>query len=529
MQPFKLKIMRTLLKSLLYLFAGMVVLSSCKKTETAGMGSFTADDYTFNRATKSFSDNKNVTAQITSSDGIRYVYAYLIRSNATDSLIAVASPNNATDYTFTIPTASFPLNNMSKATGVKVLAKQADNSTVEGFIKITYFDPAFPQLKDFPVKLTADLNGGNTAIIGNITSDYGLAQVDIYDDYQTENTYVLSNSITNLSGAKQYALNYAYKYRKASQHIKVVAKDIYGQSSELIIAMPVDVTLFKPKFVSFPASLTPNLSSPTAFTGTITSVTGLKRIDIYDDYQGAYSLVSSLSNLNSSLSYNLNYSYTYRKRAANLKVVAVDLEDVQSELVIPLNVNYGTVLYRDVMMNAQTTGTNTIFFTDGTTAGNCNLNASEATMAFLFYGTSTGPAFYSPTNTASVASNFKCNGTSWSIANTGALRATRFRVLVPGTTGIDNVYAQYNANNIDVIDDAFFTANGIAAPGSSSSRFDATAAATTAIFNTTSAYLIYVRIPDVSGTGYKNAILRAKEATSTTGTSTIKFDIYIQK
>ncbi|WP_316805581.1 hypothetical protein [Pedobacter nototheniae] len=522
--------MRTLLKSLLYLFAGMVVLSSCKKTETAGLGSFNADDYTFNRATKSFSTNKDVSAQITSSDGIRYVYAYLIRTNATDSLIAVASPNNATDYTFTIPTTSFPLNNMSKATGVKVLAKQADNSTVEGFIKITYFDPALPQLKDFPIKLTADLNGGNTAITGNITSDYGLAQVDIYDDYQTENTYVLVNSITSLSNAKQYALNYAYKYRKAAQHIKVVAKDIYGQSNELIIAMPVDVTLFKPKFVSFPATITPNVGSPTAFTGTITSVTGLKRIDVYDDYQGAYALVSSLSNLNSSLNYSFNYSYTYRKRAANLKVVAVDLEDVQSELVIPLNINYGTTLYRDVVMNAQTTGTNTIFFAEtGTTAGNCNLNASEATMAFLFYGTSTGPAFYSPTNTASVASNFKCNGTSWSIANTGALRATRFRVLVPGTTGIDNIYAQYNANNIDVIDDAFFTANGIAVPGSSSSRFDATAAATTAIFNTTSAYLIYVRIPDVSGTGYKNALLRAKEATSTTGTSTIKFDIYIQK
>jgi hypothetical protein len=524
--------MRTLLKPICCFFAIMIVLSSCKKNEIENVGTFSAEDYTFNRATKTFSTHTDVTANITSSGGIRYIYSYLVRSNATDSLISVASPNNASTYSLTIPTASFPLNNMSKALGVKILAKQDDNSTIKGFVKIAYFDPAFPQLKDLPAKITADLNGGKTAITGSISSDYGLAQVDIYDDYQTENTYVLVNSITGLNAVKQYVLNYAYTYRKASQHIKVLAKDIYNQTTEQIIAMPVDVTLFKPKFVGFPSSITPNLSAVTAISGNITAVTGLKRIDIYDDDQGDFSLISSLSNLNSSLNYNLSYNYTYRKRAANLKIVAVDLEDVQSELTLPLNVNYASTLYRDVVMNAQTTATNSIFFSEtGTTLGNCSLNASEATMAFLFYGTSTGPAFYSPTNTGGVATNFKCNGTSWTIANAGALRATRFRVLVPGASvGIDNVYAQFNANNIDAIDDNFFlTMNNIAAPGSSSSRFDAGAAATTAIFNTSTAYLIYARIPDVGASTYKNALIRVKEATSTTGTSTIKFDIYIQK
>jgi len=523
--------MSNLLKTLLYFFTGIILLSSCKKTENASVGTFSADDYVFNRATKSFTPNADVTAKITSSGGIRYIYAYLIRSNANDSLIAVASPDNATDYTFSIPKANFPVNNLSKVKGIKVLAKQVDNSTVEGFIKVTYFDPALPQLKNFPTTLKADINGGKTNITGNITSDYGLAQVDVYDDYQTENTFVLVKSTTGLNGAKTYAFNYDYIYRKASQHIKIVAKDIYGQSAELVIAMPVDVTLFKPKFIGFPTTVTPSLTAATVITGNITTVTGLKRIDVYDDYQGAYALVSSVNNLNASLNYSLNYSYTYRKRAANLKIVAIDIEDVQSEIIIPLNISYSSVLYRDVVMNAQTTGTNTIFIGDGTTLGNCSLNASEGTMAFLYYGTSTGPAFYSPTNTASVATNFKCNGTSWTIANSGSLRATRFRVLVPGTsTGIDNVYTQYNANNIDVIDDAFFTtANGIAAPAGSSAKFDSTTAATTAIFNTTGAYLIYIRIPDANGTTYKNALMRVKEATSTTGTSTVKFDIYIQK
>lgn len=524
--------MSTLFKSLSFFFAVLLCCASCKKTETESVGTLTAAEYTYNSATRNFGANATVAAQINSSTGIKSVYAYLVRNNATDSLIATAIPDNAAAYTLNIPTAAFPANSMSKATGVRVLAKQSDNSTVEGFVKITYFNPALPQLKDFPAQITANLSGGLTSITGNITSDYGLSQVDIYDDYQTENVYVLVNSNTSINGAKQFALNYQYTYRKAAQHIKIVAKDIYGQSNQLVVAMPVDVSLFKPKFVGFAASITPNLTGTTPVTGTITSVTGLKKIDIYDNYQGEYVLISSISSLNSSLSYSFNYNYPFRKRSTHLKIIATDIDDLPSELVLPLNYTYGSTLYRDVTMTAHTTGTNTIFFAEsGTTLGNCSLNASESTMAFLFYGTATGPSFYSPANASGVANNFKCNSVGWTIANAAVLRATKFRVLVPGaSTGIDNVYAQYAANNIDVIDEAFFlTANNIAAPGGSSARFDASVAATTAIFNTTTANLIYVRIPDVTGTGFKNALIRVKEATSSTGTSTIKFDIYIQK
>lgn len=525
--------MRTLFKSILCLFAGLVIVSSCKKDESTATGTFTAEEYTYNKANQTFSPQTDLKAEITSPAGIRFIYCYLMRSSKTDSLIAVITPTDIPkDYSLSIAATAFPSNGLSKVSGVKVMVKQADNSTIEGFIKISYFDPELPQLKDFPASITANLDGGAVAITGNISSMYGLTQVDIYDDYKTENTYELVSSTDGLNSAKQYALNYSYTYRKAAQHIKIIAKDIYGQSAELIIAMPVDVSLFKPKFVGFSAAITPNLNGSVAVKGNITSVTGLKRIDIYDDYQGAYVLLSSISDLNSSFNYALNYNFTYRKRDANIKIVAIDIDNVQTELIVPLTVNYSSVLYSDVVMTAQTTGTNTIFFSGtGTTLGNCDLNASESTMAFLFYGTATGPAFYSPTNTSSVAANFKCSGTPWTIANSASLRATRFRVLVPGTsTGIDNVYAQYKANNIDVIDDAFFlTDNAIAAPGSSSAKFDAAATATTGIFNLTSAYLVYIRIPDAGGTTYKNALMRVKEATSAAGTSTIKFDIYVQK
>ena len=189
----------------------------------------------------------------------------------------------------------------------------------------------------------------------------------------------------------------------------------------------------------------------------------------------------------------------------------------------------GYITYKDVMMNAQSSGSSTIFFENtGTTGSNCDISASEAIMAFLFYGSSTAPTFYSPTNTTNVAKNYKCNGKSWVIGNPSALRATRFRVLVPGTSRVNNIYSLYNANAIKSLDDAFF--KGIAVPGGNTAKYSSSEAATTGIFNTSDAYLIYVHIPDANGgTGHKNALICVKEVTYSAGKSTIKFDIMVQK
>jgi hypothetical protein len=525
--------MKRFLKPFAIILAFCPILLSCKKEKVKdNSSSFSAEEYTFNKAIKKFTLGTSVNAQLSSSLGLRFVYCYLTRTNATDSLIYVTdnTVDNPTSYELKIPLSSFPVNNMSKATGIKIMAKQTDNSTIQGNIKITYFDPALPQLSNFPASITANLTGGNTAIKGNIASAYGIKKIDVYDDAKKENTYELITSITDLNDTKDYALDYAYKYRKAAQHIKVVATDIYDQTTEQIINMPVDLAAFKPNFVNFQSGITPNLNGSTPITGSITSATGLKKVDIYDDYLGSYVLVNSIANLNGSLAYNLNYNYTFRKRAAHIKLIAFDNDDLQTEKIIPINFTYNTELYRDVLMNAQTTGTATLFFIDnGTTKGNCELNASESTMSFLFYGTSTGPAFYSPTNTTNIASSLRCNGTSWVVGNTSNLRATRLRVLVPGSAGIDNIYARYNAGTIDEIDDDFFNVNSVAAPAGSSVRFDPSVAATSSIFNISTAYLIYARVPNSTGTTYKNVLIRAKEVVSSVGTSTVKFDIIVQK
>ncbi len=524
--------MKKIVKTLLLLCIVSSVIISCKKASLSGegAGTFVSEEYIFNKATKAFTPTDLVEANITSPVGIRFIYCFLIRDNATDSLIYVTNntEDNPLSYKLSIPIESFPLNNLTQVKGVKVLVKQKDNSSIEGFININFFDPSLPQFNSFPTSLVASLNAGTTSIKGNATSEFGLKQVDVYDDYQTENVFVLSKSFTVTGNAKEYALNYDYTYRKAAQHIKVVAKDIYNQTNELVIDMPVDVAIFKPKFLNFPATITPNQTGTTGVSGQITALVGLKRIDIYDDYKGEYILVSSINVSGAPTSYTFNYNYAYRKRAENVKIIAIDTDDLQSEKVIPLDVTYGSLVYRDVFMTAHTTGTNTIFIPEtGATKGNCELNASEATMGFVYYGTSSGPSFYSPANTTNVAANFKCNGLGWVTANPSALRATKFRVLVQGANnGVDNIYTQYNANEIDVLDDALFTGN---IPSSSTNKFDPTLTATTSIFNLTNAYLIAVKIPDIGASTYKNGLIRVKEATSTLGTSTIKFDIYIQK
>ncbi|WP_017257569.1 hypothetical protein [Pedobacter arcticus] len=525
--------MKRILTLLLLFVVFAATISSCKKDTTGinGGGKFEAIDYTFNKATRSFEPVEAVTAQITSPKGIRFVYCFLIREDQTDSLIYVSnnSGENPTSYDLSIPTESFPAYNMTKVKGVKVLVKQTDNSSIEGFINVNFFDPDLPQLINFPTQITADLTGGKTTITGKVTSIYGLKRVDIYDDYQTEDTYVLVNSITEANGLKEYTLNYAYGYRKAAQHIKIVAVDIYNQPNEVIINMPVDVAIFKPKFANFATAITPiQTGGTTSVTGKITAITGLKRVDIYDDYKGAYVLVGTVNNLNGVLDYNFNYGYTFRKRAEHIKLVAIDQEDLQTELIIPLNITYGSVAYRDIVMTAQNAGTATALLMNGTTIGNCELLANEANIIMLFGQQSAGLTFFNPASPGSFPANLKCNNVGWVPNNTAVIHKTQFRVLVKGVTGVNNIYTLLDNNEIDDLSDAFFT--GISAPTSNTPRYTATAAATASLFNLTDGKLVYLKITDPLTSITKNALICIKDAKDDGAVnSTIKFDIYIQK
>lgn len=531
--------MKRILKPLLFCFLAIAIIAGCKKNEFSDIGDGTVEtqEYTFNRATKTFDLGNELKSNISAAEGVKFVYCYLVRTNKTDSLIHVTDNKGAITptYELAIPITAFPVNQMSDVKGVKVLVKQGNNSSLEGFVTIKYFDPALPQFSAFPTSLTANLGGGTTAVAGNIQSEYGIKQVDIYDDYQTENTYVLVNSITNIANVKQYALSYAYTYRKAAQHIKVVATDIYNQTNELIIDMPVDVSIFKPRFLNFASSITPNTSGTTPITGTITAVTGLKQVKIFDDYQGAYVEVGSLNNLNGTLSYSFSYAYTFRKRAQHVKLIAIDNDDLQTEFIITLDYNYGSVVYRDVVMSGQGTAsvgsTNSIFIDQtGQVVGNCQISANDETMAFLMYGTGSGSTasmvFYSPTNTATVYANFRCNNVQPIRSTTAVYKATRFRILTTGTAVNDKIYDDIASGNIDQLDAAYFT--GIAAPsGSTAPSYHASSQ----VFNLTNASVIYAQIPNNAGV-LKNAIIKVKELNVNTTTptfSTIKFDIYIQK
>ncbi|WAC40535.1 hypothetical protein [Pedobacter sp. SL55] len=529
--------MKKILKTLLFCFLAIAIIVGCKKNDFSdiGEGTVEAKEYTFNRATKTFDLGDELKSNIAAAEGVKFVYCYLQRTDKTDSLIHVTDNKGVISptYELAIPIAAFPVNNMSTVKGVKVLVKQGNNSSLEGFVPIKYLDPALPQFSAFPATINANLNGLPTAITATIKSEFGIKQVDILDDYQTENTYVLVNSITGIANVKEYVLNYAYTYRKAAQHIKIRATDIYNQTNEQIIDMPVDVSIFKPRFENFSTTIVPNTTGTTAITGLITSITGLKQVKIYDDYQGAYVEIADLNSLNNTLSYSFNYAYTFRKRAQHLKLIAIDKEDLQTEFIITLDYSYGSFVYRDVVMSAQGTASagsaNSVFISEtGAVVGNCELSANEDKMAFVMYGGGSGVTasmnFYSPTNTANVATNYRCNGVSW-IRGNGTFKATRFRVLTQGTTVNDKIYSDVASGDIDLMDAAYFT--GIAAPSSSSVP---SYHASSQVYNTTNASIIYAQIPNSAGV-MKNCIIKVKEfsVNSTVGNSTIKFDIYIQK
>lgn len=392
---------------------------------------------------------------------------------------------------------------------------------------------------DFIYNLATRKMSPDTELNGTIKSEAGIKLVYYYLLRDSANPLLIHTEEPSIDQHHEYVFkvpNSAFgdQNMEKVRGVKVMIRHLDNSSSEGL----VNVSPFRPARPSmsgFPTFLIPDLNGGTSpISGKVIAESGVEKIDIYDDRMatGKFQLVETINNLEGVTEYTLDYAYVYAKRANQVKIVVTDGVGVTAENIIDLRVVYPVTTYSDVFMTAHTTGTSSIFIAEsGTTLGNCSLNASESTMAFLYYGTGTGPAFYSPTNTANVAKNFKCNGVSWEISNPAALRATRFRVLLKGSSvQVDEIYNLVEKNDIDVLDDRFFTERDIAVPTGSSARFDPAVTAGATVFNLTNASLIYVRIPDFAGaTTYKNALIRVKEATSTSGTSTIKFDIIVQK
>lgn len=428
--------MKQKLKITLLILCIAASFAACKKDKVSqkGMAVVTAKEFSYNTALKAITPDEMINGNISTPTGIKQVYGYLVRSDKTDSLIYSSPPEavNQHDFHFVIPTEHYASAKLDKMQGIKLMIREMNNGSSEGFVKVTSFSPPMPKLSNIPARLLPDENGKIT------------------------------------------------------------------------------------------------------ITGTAASENGIKEISIYDDYQGVDALVEKIDLLQKEKSYELKYTYTYRKNASRLKVVITDLYGLTAaaNINIPL-LSYNSFKGIEMMAN----GTAAIpsassFFTGetGTAIGSCNVNGQEQKIDFVGYCTSTFVyTLYSPSNTSTISKNFKCGALIWE-PNIADLKATKFRVLVPGTAAVDQVYAAFNANLITELSDAFF--NGIPVPAGNTAKFDAIVAnQSTAIFNLSSAYLIWIRVPKADGLTFTNQLLRVKEVNiaATAALSTIKFDILVSK
>ncbi|MGY0035580.1 hypothetical protein [Pedobacter sp. NJ-S-72] len=236
---------------------------------------------------------------------------------------------------------------------------------------------------------------------------------------------------------------------------------------------------------------------------------------------------------NNEKTYDLNYSYTYRKNAGKIKIVIIDNFGLKAEALISMPVK-SYILYKELTMMANGTASApspSSFFTGetGSLLGSCTISGQEQKVDFVTYCSSTSVfTIYGPANTTTISKNYKCNTQIWE-PDPANLKATKFRVLIPGTAETDRIYTAYAANAITALDDKFF--EGIVAPGSSTVKFDAIATNQGAnTFNLTTAYLIWIRVPKQDGT-FTNQLMKATNVVigASVATSTIKFDILVSK
>lgn len=223
------------------------LIHSCKKDKVSSSGSDTliAKEFSYNTATKQVSPDAELNGELNSPTGIKLIYCYLVRSNTTDSLIYIGTPatNDKNNYKFSIPTASYSSARLNQVTGIKVMVKHLDNTSFEGFIKLSSFTPPLPKLENVPANLLPDVNDKIT-VTAKASSENGLKLIEIFDDYQ--GTFVQVNKI-DLSGTeKTYDLNYVYTYRKNTGNLKVVITDKFDLKAEAIINIPLKkYTLYK--------------------------------------------------------------------------------------------------------------------------------------------------------------------------------------------------------------------------------------------------------------------------------------------
>ncbi len=256
------------------LLIATVIVQSCKKDKvvTSSPDTFTTKEYTYNTATKQLSPEAEINGELSSPVGVKLIYCYLVRNNTTDSLIYIGTPaeNSRADYKFSIPSATYTNAKLVQVSGIRVMVKHVDNTSFEGFIKLTSFTPPLPKLENVPLSLLPDATG-KINLTGTASSENGLKNIEFFDDYQGE--FVLLNKIDLPDNEKTYHFNYDYSYRKNAGNLKVVVTDKFDLKIEASVNIPLKkYTLYQDLVMM--ANGTAAAPSPSSFffgkTGTLT-------------------------------------------------------------------------------------------------------------------------------------------------------------------------------------------------------------------------------------------------------------------
>ncbi len=311
--------------------------------------------------------------------------------------------------------------------------------------------------------------------------------------------------------------------------LRLMIKRSDNSSDEGFIAIK-SFTPALPFWDNIPASLLPDETQLVQIKAVAHSDNKIVKIELYDDYQGNFVKVDERA-VDNEKEFVYEYAYTYRPNAANLKLLLFDAYGLSAEALISMPV-LPFELFKDVQMRAQ--GNNTVTFDnnalilpDFRLIGPCSFADNEGVISFFTYNTSNGVTFYAPSNVGNVLANFKCNGTAYTpLTSPANWTATRFRVLLPSDAKQQAIYAAYNSNAITTLSDDFF--EGISLPSTSTVRYSSTAAPAANIFNTSEAYLIWVRLPIPQG-GDMNALIRIHEVTENGNTSSLRFDLLAPK
>lgn len=522
--------MKIQIRPFIFLLGALVTVAACKKDKfTEPTGNLEAVDYTWNVALKGFQPQATVGGNLTTSFDMKTVYYYIQREGKSDSLIQLDFLQGEKEYAFTIKPEVWTNINLVGVKGIKLLAVQDNNTSLEKQVKITYFNPAAPVLKDLPETLTPSLTG-TTAVTGKAVSETGITKIYFYDN--STGNFVVIDSVT-ANGSKDVTINYNYTYTAGAGQLKATAVDIYGLKADKVIQF-VNIP-FKPVITFDTDTLRTALpDGKPAISGTLKSYTSLASTEAYIVTAGGETLHGTVTPVlvgNTATEYNYTFSVTgfpFAENVKECKLVAKDGTNNSNAGSVPVKILPYYRWNNITMMSQGVAGTNSpsCFFIGELatpTLSACevvNDATNHAKVDFaIFTNSALNLAFNNPANiSASTISTFKCNGTSWTPATPTAstLKKTLFRVLGTGVaeTGI---YNKYNNNTITELGDAFFT--GVSAPSAN--------APNTTTFNNTS--LIWARVTPAGGGTTKNILIKVQSTdivvSPNQGTSTITIDI----